>query len=296
MSFSENLQFLRARAGVTQEQFAEQMDVSRQSVSKWEGGQSFPEMDTLLKICDLYDVNLDVLLRGSVEESRTADTAKYDAFMTRFAWRISLAVSAIIAAVGVSGLLEVLGAPEALAGAALLLVITVCVVVLVVSGIEHENFRRKNPVIADFFTEEQKEAFQRRFVWHIAGGVGAILFAVVLLLLFFSAFPEREPYESYSMAFFLLIVAGAVWSFIYGGIQHDKYDVEKYNRENNPSPEAKRRNDLVGTVCAVIMLLATAVYVGLGLALYMWKTAWWVFAVGGILCAVAAVVLGPKEE
>lgn len=296
MSFSENLQFIRSQAGVTQEQLAERLDVSRQSVSKWESGQSFPEMDTLLQICDLYDVNLDLLLRGSVEESRGADTARYDAFMNRFAWRISLAVSAVIAAAGVSGLLEVLGAPEALAGAALLLVITVCVVVLVVSGIEFENFRRKNPVIADFYTEEQKEAFLRKFVWHIAGGVGAILFAVVLLLLFFSAFPEREPYESYSMVFFLLIIAGAVWSFIYGGIQHDKYDIAKYNRENNPSPEAKRRNALTGTVCGVIMLLATAIYVGLGLALYMWKTAWWVFAVGGILCGVAAVVLGPREE
>ena len=261
MSFSENLQFLRAQAGVTQEQLAEQLDVSRQSVSKWEGAQSFPEMDTLLQICDLYDVNLDTLLRGSVEASRVGDTAKYDAFMTRFAWRISLSVSAIIAAVGVSGLLEVLGAPEALAGAALLLVVTVCVVVLVVSGIEHENFRRKNPAVADFYTEEQKDAFQRRFVWHIAGAVGAILFAVVLLLLFFSAFPEEEPYESYSMAFFLLIIAGATWSFIYGGIMHDKFDVAKYNRENDPSPEAKRRNSLVSTVCAV-----------------------------------AAVVLGPREE
>ncbi len=296
MSFSENLQFLRAQAGVTQEQLAEQLDVSRQSVSKWESAQSFPEMDTLLKICDLYDVNLDTLLRGSVEESRVGDTAKYDAFMTRFAWRISLATAAIIAAVGLCGLMEVLGLPEALAGAALLLVVTVCVVVFVVSGIQYADFRKKNPVITDFYTEEQKDAFQQRFIWHIAGGVGAILFAVVLLALFFSAFPEEEPYESYSMAFFLLIVAGAVWSFIYGGIQHDKYDVAKYNRENSPTPEAKRRSDLAGTVCAVIMLLATAVYVGLGLALYMWKTAWWVFAVGGILCAVASVVLGPKEE
>ncbi len=296
MSFSENLQFLRAQAGVTQEQFAEQMDVSRQSVSKWEGGLSFPEMDTLLRICDLYDVNLDTLLRGSVEESRTADTAKYDAFMTRFAWRISLATAAIIAAVGLCGLMETLGAPEALAGAALLLVITVCVVVFVVSGIEYANFRKKNPLITDFYTEEQKESFQRKFVWHIAGGVGAILFAVALLALFFSAFPEREPYESYAMAFFLLIAAGAVWSFIYGGIVHDKFDIARYNRENNPTPETKRRNDLVGTVCAVIMLLATAIYVGLGLALDLWKTAWWVFAVGGILCGAAAVVLGPKGE
>jgi transcriptional regulator with XRE-family HTH domain len=296
MSFSENLQFLRAQAGVTQEQFAEQMDVSRQSVSKWEGGLSFPEMDTLLRICDLYDVNLDTLLRGSVEESRTADTAKYDAFMTRFAWRVSLATAAIIAAVGLCGLMETLGAPEALAGAALLLVITVCVVVFVVSGIEYANFRKKNPLITDFYTEEQKESFQRKFVWHIAGGVGAILFAVALLALFFSAFPEREPYESYAMAFFLLIAAGAVWSFIYGGIVHDKFDIARYNRENNPTPETKRRNDLVGTVCAVIMLLATAIYVGLGLALDLWKTAWWVFAVGGILCGAAAVVLGPKGE
>ncbi len=253
-------------------------------------------MDTLLRICDLYDVNLDTLLRGSVEESRTADTAKYDAFMTRFAWRVSLATAAIIAAVGLCGLMETLGAPEALAGAALLLVITVCVVVFVVSGIEYANFRKKNPLITDFYTEEQKESFQRKFVWHIAGGVGAILFAVALLALFFSAFPEREPYESYAMAFFLLIAAGAVWSFIYGGIVHDKFDIARYNRENNPTPETKRRNDLVGTVCAVIMLLATAIYVGLGLALDLWKTAWWVFAVGGILCGAAAVVLGPKGE
>ena len=296
MSFSENLQFIRAQAGVTQEQLAERLDVTRQSVSKWEGGQSFPEMDTLLRICDLYDVNLDTLLRGSVEESRVGDTARYDAFMSRFALRISLATAAIIAATGVCGLLEVLGVPEMLAGAAFLLVVTACVVVFVVSGIQYANFRKKHPVIADFYTEEQKEAFQARFVWHIAGGVGAILFAVVLLALFFFAFPERDPYESYAMAFFLPFVAGAVGSFIYGGIQHDKYDIEKYNRENNPTPETKRRRDLTGTVCGVIMLLATAVYVGLGLALDLWRTAWWVFAVGGILCAVASVVLSPREE
>ena len=40
MSFSENLQFLRTRNSITQEQLAEQLDVSRQSVSKWESGVS----------------------------------------------------------------------------------------------------------------------------------------------------------------------------------------------------------------------------------------------------------------
>ena len=54
MAFSENLQFIRTANSLTQEQLAEQLGVSRQSVSKWESGASFPEMDTLLMICDLY--------------------------------------------------------------------------------------------------------------------------------------------------------------------------------------------------------------------------------------------------
>ena len=105
MAFPKNLQFIRAQAGITQEQLAEQLEVSRQSVSKWEGGQSFPEMDTLLRICDLYDVNLDTLLRGSVEESRVEDTARYDQFMTRFARRMAISIGGIIAGAGLCLLL-----------------------------------------------------------------------------------------------------------------------------------------------------------------------------------------------
>ena len=296
MSFSQNLQFLRAQAGVTQEQLAEELDVSRQSVSKWEGSQSFPEMDTLLRICDLYAVNLDTLLRGSVEESRGADTARYDAFMTRFAWQISLAVSGILAGIGLAALLEGAGLPEIWSGAALLLSVCVCTVVLVASSIQHENFCKNHPVITDFYTGEERERFQHKFVWHIAGGVGAILFSLALLVMMESVLGEEPPWDAWSTGVFLLLIAGAVWSFVYGGLQRDKYDIALYNRKNDPSPEARRRKELTGTVCAVIMLLATAVYVGLGLALNLWGTTWWVFAVGGILCGVAAVILSPREE
>lgn len=265
MAFSENLQFIRAQAGVTQEQLAEQLDVSRQSVSKWESGQSFPEMDTLLRICDLYNVNLDVLLRGIVEESQVEDTARYDDFMTRFAKRIAFAVSGIIAGVGLCGLMEARGVSEMLTGAVLLLVIAVCTVVLVASGIQHDIFRKRYPVIADFYTQEEKDAFHQKFVWYIAGGVGAILFA------------------------------GAVASFIYAGINDDKYNIAKYNRDSNPTPEAKRRLNLIGTIQVVIMLLTTAIYVGLGLAMDLWRTAWWIYAVAGILCGVVAVILNPYK-
>ena len=296
MAFSDNLQFLRARQGQTQEQLAELLEVSRQSVSKWESAQSYPEMDTILRICDLYHVDLDTLMRGSVEDSLVEDTAQYDRFMNRFSRRMALAVGGIIAGVGLCGLLEAKGISEYLVGAVLLLIIAVCVVVMVAISLQSENFRKQYPVIADFYTEKEKQAFRQKFVWFISGGVGAILFDVVLLLLFFAKFPEEEPFESYAISVFLLIVAGAVTAFVYAGIQEEKYKIDEYNRDNNPTPEVKKRKGLINTICAALMTLVTALYVGLGLALDLWRAAWWVFAVGGILCAVVNIVLDPYKD
>ena len=296
MAFSDNLQFLRARQGQTQEQLAELLEVSRQSVSKWESAQSYPEMDTILRICDLYHVDLDTLMRGSVEDSLVEDTAQYDRFMNRFSRRMALAVGGIIAGVGLCGLLEAKGISEYLVGAVLLLIIAVCVVVMVAISLQRENFRKQYPVIADFYTEKEKQAFRQKFVWFISGGVGAILFDVVLLLLFFAKFPEEEPFESYAISVFLLIVAGAVTAFVYAGIQEEKYKIDEYNRDNNPTPEVKKRKGLINTICGTLMVTTTALYVGLGLALDLWRTAWWVFAVAGILCAVVHIVLDPYKD
>jgi len=295
MAFPENLQFIRIREGMTQEQLAERLDVSRQSVSKWESGASFPEMDTLLRICDLYEISLDTLLRGNAEEESVADTAGYDAFMNRFTRRVTCAVGAIIAGVALMILLIGLGVHDVVSTALFLLVLTVSVVVLVASGIEHDHFCKRHPVIPDFYSDEEKEDFHRRLIWHIAGGVGAILFGVVLLMLFFEFFPEQEPYESLATAVFLFIISGAVMSFIYAGMQDEKYKVWKYNRDNNPTPEAKKRLNTIGTGCGIIMLLATAVYVALGFARNAWGTAWWVFPVGGILCGVLSTALNPYK-
>ena len=292
MAFSDNLQYLRTRRGQTQEQLAEVLEVSRQSVSKWESAQSYPEMDTILRICDLYQVDLDTLMRGSVEDSLVEDTTRYDKFMNRFARRMAFAIGGIIAGVGLCGLLEAKGVDEYRTSATLLLIIAVCVVVMVVSCLQNDNFRKTYPVISDFYTQEQRQAFRQKFVWFIAGGVGAILFDVALLMLFFSRFPEEEPFESYAISIFLLIVAGAVTAFVYAGIQEEKYTID----DNNPTPEVKKRKGLINTICGTLMVTTAALYVGLGLALDLWRTAWWVFAVAGILCAVVYIVLDPYRN
>lgn len=61
MSFSEKLIKLRKENKLSQEMLADKLDVSRQSVSKWESGQTYPEMDKLLAMCKIFDVTLDEL-------------------------------------------------------------------------------------------------------------------------------------------------------------------------------------------------------------------------------------------
>ena len=64
MSFGKNLQFLRRmRGNMTQEALAEKMQVSRQTVSKWELDAAFPEMDKALELCRIFSCTLDNLFR-----------------------------------------------------------------------------------------------------------------------------------------------------------------------------------------------------------------------------------------
>jgi transcriptional regulator with XRE-family HTH domain len=63
MALSEKLYALRKKSGLSQEQLAEHLGVSRQAISKWETGQSIPENEKILAISDYFDVSLDYLMK-----------------------------------------------------------------------------------------------------------------------------------------------------------------------------------------------------------------------------------------
>ena len=64
MEFHEKLQELRKRKGLTQEELAERLYVSRSAVSKWESGRGYPNIDSLKAIATLFSVTIDDLLSG----------------------------------------------------------------------------------------------------------------------------------------------------------------------------------------------------------------------------------------
>ena len=68
MSLGSNISFLRKQKKLTQEQFSERMNVTRQTVSRWESDEVIPELDRLIEMCSLFSCNLDALVRENLAE------------------------------------------------------------------------------------------------------------------------------------------------------------------------------------------------------------------------------------
>lgn len=95
MGLTEKIQQLRKQKGMSQEQLAEKLGISRQSVSKWESGQSVPEPDKIVRISEIFDVSTDYLLKDSIEipgplEERAAGHGNADKV------RVILSLTAIV--------------------------------------------------------------------------------------------------------------------------------------------------------------------------------------------------------
>ena len=63
MEFKEKLQLLRTNMKLSQEELANRLDISRQSITKWENGQSFPDIQNLIQLSEIFKVSIDRLVK-----------------------------------------------------------------------------------------------------------------------------------------------------------------------------------------------------------------------------------------
>lgn len=293
MQFGENMQFLRKQKGMTQEDLAEQMAVSRQTVSKWESDQSFPETDKLIALCDLFGCSMDLLLRGDVRESILEDTAGYDKHYNQFTTRICVGVACVL--FGLFSLLFSYGVywSETVSVLLFFTFLVIAVAVFILAGLSHGDFVKAHPNIQPFYTKEKIAAFNRRFPLFIVLPTVLILLGVMWLIAADALTPSglaKEKWEYLNTSAFFLFLTAAVPMFVYGGMQKAKYDIEAYNKENSQDPETLRRKNLVGRICSTMMLIATAVYLLCGFLGSYWHIAWVVYPVAGLLCAIVSVI------
>lgn len=100
MALSEKLYTLRRKSGLSQEQLAEQLNVSRQAISKWEAGQSIPESDKLLSISNYFNVSLDYLMKeetqDTISEKENINTSLQTGDRTRWLLGIVICIGGIV--------------------------------------------------------------------------------------------------------------------------------------------------------------------------------------------------------
>ena len=291
MGFSENLQILRKMKNMSQEQLAERLDISRQAVSKWESGNGYPETDKLISICEIFNCSMDEIIKGKISEDTDKEKTKYETLMNQYSKGIAIAVGVIL--LGVTILLYFSGIPgpesvqdrNSMIGVVILLLCVVLIMpIFIVLGME-------NPKIPNFYNEDEIAKFNLKYPKAIALSISLILIGVIFLISLYGI-GLIDDESTIPVVVLMGFVTVSVPIMIYFGIQKDKYDIEKYNKEN--SKEYKEKNNLVGKVCSVIMIIATILFFISGFVYYMWEINWIVFPIGGMMCGIVSTILNKE--
>lgn len=298
MSFGTNLQYVRKKKGMTQESLAETLDVSRQTISKWESDSAFPETDKIIALCDLFSCNMDELIRGDMQRECTESDLEYDKHMNRFALAISVGVGLVLFGLTLMFLFEAFDVVESIGIMVFLFFVAIAVMIFVASGIGHGNFIKNNPVIGHIYDDKTIRAFDRKFIYFIAVPVACIIIGVIWIIgadaLPIPAGFEKENWESLIIMPFMLILACSVSCIVWAGMQKAKYNVDEYNR--SAAGDSGRGESVSGKIGGCIMLVATAIYLVIGFVWNLWHPGWVVFPVGGILCGIVSTIFPDKDK
>lgn len=315
MSLGENLQFLRKRDNITQEQLAEALEVSRQSVSKWESDASYPEMDKLLQLADFFHCNLDDMVKQDVSSLYVEDKSNYDSFFNKFSKQVTLGVGLILSGITIMlFLMAILPEKpgfdmEALSGIGFFIFLAIAVAIFVVAGLQSEHFEKENPYIEDFYTKEERDIFQKKFIKLIASGMVFIFIGIIWAIGSDFVFTGKEIASGGTLGFidmdefigsiFMLCITIAVTLFVYAGTQQDRYDIRKYNLKHDRNSQTYKNSKKTGTVCGCIMLIATIIFLACGMIAGHWEYAAPIYACFGIACGIAAIIINrnnPEKE
>ena len=283
--FSNNLQFYRKKNNLTQEALAEKLEVSRQTISKWEAETTYPEMDKILQLCNLFGCDIDTLLRGEAEDVDVETNKKYDREMKSFRNAITFATFLVLTGVATLILLHTRGLADNYAAAIFFVFLIVAVLLYITSGIQFATFKKKHPHIVPFYTEKEKDKVEHFFPIQISAGVGIVLVGLILLIL---NSEQEESILLIATAVFMEFIAISILFFIPAGMNAMRMNIEEYNKEYSNDPEIKEKARKTDAWSGVIFLTATIIFLVTGLVYQMWNINWIVFVVAALLSGIVS--------
>lgn len=303
MSLGQNLQFLRKQKNMTQEQLAELLEVSRQSVSKWESDTTYPETDKLLQMTNLFHCTLDDLMQKDISSQYVEDKNHYNQHKNQFSKWITTGVGLILFGLTMCAFLSaVLPKREGfdmdmISAIVFFLFVVVAVAIFIVAGLQDSYFTKKHPFIEDFYSEEEKDHFHKKYITLITSGVVLIIIGLIIAMgteaitLPKYIGQNKIDLEDLMGSVFLLCVTIAVILFVYAGTQSSKYNIKHYNLMQDSNSKTYQNDKKKGLYCGCVMMIATIIYLACGFIGNLWKIAWIVYPIFGIFCGIISMVV-----
>lgn len=317
MILADKIVSLRKKAGWSQEDLAEKLGVTRQSVSKWEGAQSVPDMDKVVMMSRLFGVSTDFLLKDELEEETPCAAAQEDdtplrrvsltqasaylalrkAAAPKIAIATALCITSPVTLILLAGMSEVQrfhiseNASAGIGLCVLLGLVALAVSIFLRTGAEAKEYRflEEEPFETEYGVEGMVRQRQREYkdthTRLVTVGVVLCVLAAVPLFAAMCINGSDLLYIAAVCALLVLVAIGClalVTAGVYQGAMEQLLEEGDYTRPQ------KKHHKLMGTVTMIYWLTATAVFLlytygphGNGQPRYSWI----IWAVAGVLYA-----------
>ena len=320
MILADKILNLRKQNVWSQEQLAEQLGVSRQSVSKWESGMSIPDLEKILKMSAVFGVSTDYLLKDQIENEIPSEVNEetekdiryvsveeantYMNLVEKLSKRIAIGVALcilsptiVIMLGGYAEYRKTIG--EDFAGgigvALLLVMIIIAVVIFIFSGMQLDKYEYMEKEILELeygvkgIVEKKKAEFDKTFRTCIASGVALCIVGVIPLLL--AGAVQANDFVCCCMVDVLLVcIAVGVYLFVTAGSVWESY--QKLLQEGEYTPEKKEENKKLSFLPGIYRCTITAIYLGFSFYFDAWNRSWIIWPVAGVLFAAVMGIAG----
>lgn len=245
MSFGEKLLQLRKGKGISQEALAEQLNTSRQAISKWENNQGFPETEKLLLISNLFNVSLDYLLKEQTEPMAKVEQGYYVSKEMAEGFLIYERQTSKWVALGISLLMLSVVAYLTLQALMAIIVIAILVAagvgVLVAGGMKEDCYRplRQEVLIFDErvlnYLRMRYDTVRTKYIAVLMIGISLLFMGGVTLLLFEKGLVIIEGEVRLYYAISTLLISIGIFIFIRVISMIDAYTLLIKNEEHTNS-------------------------------------------------------------
>ena len=331
MILAEKIINLRKKNGWSQEELAEKLGVTRQSISKYEGAQSIPDLDKILKLSEIFGVTTDYLIKDELEEEEYAPSQMHEnesesdrsvhkvtmemanEYLQIIDWSAGKTAFATMLCILSPIVLLMLGAmsempnyhisENATAGigiCVLIVLIAIAVTIFILCGMETKKyeFMEKEDIETAYgvsgMVKEKRDAYHSPYVTQLVIGITCCICSVIPLFGTL-AVSESDFYMVSAVCMLLTLVAIGTYFIVRSAAKMNA--MNQLLEEEDYTRQKKHENKKMSGPVMVYWLIATAIYLAWSFTTNDWDRTWIIWPVVGVLFpAFYAIVNGIRKK